>query len=58
MRQRSRRTPPTLHGTTVYQEIFDEIVRQAIKRGLVDGRVLYTDSTHLKRTRKRASSMW
>ncbi|CAJ6931257.1 transposase [Burkholderia pseudomallei] len=34
--------------TTVYQEIFDEIVRQAIKRGLVDGRVLYTDSTHLK----------
>ncbi|WP_196764986.1 transposase, partial [Burkholderia mallei] len=32
--------------TTVYQEIFDEIVRQAIKRGLVDGRVLYTDSTH------------
>ncbi|AIO50404.1 hypothetical protein DM55_353 [Burkholderia mallei] len=26
--------------TTVYREIFDEIVRQAIKRGLVDGRVL------------------
>ncbi|KGW40992.1 transposase, IS4 family [Burkholderia pseudomallei MSHR1000] len=23
-------------------------MRQAIKRGLVDGRVLYTDSTHLK----------
>ncbi len=34
--------------TAVYQEIFDEIVRQAMKRGLVDGRVLYTDSTHLK----------
>ncbi|AJX03694.1 hypothetical protein BM45_2507 [Burkholderia mallei] len=38
--------------TTVYQEIFDEIVRQAIKRGLVDGRVLYTDSTHLKANAK------
>lgn len=34
--------------TTVYQEIFDEIVRQAIGHGMVDGRVLYTDSTHLK----------
>lgn len=34
--------------TTVYQEIFDEIVRQAIGRGMVDGRVLYSDSTHLK----------
>ncbi|WP_246165072.1 IS1182 family transposase [Pigmentiphaga aceris] len=34
--------------TSVYQEIFDEIVRQAIGRGMVDGRVLYTDSTHLK----------
>ncbi|WP_459203838.1 IS1182 family transposase [Ralstonia pseudosolanacearum] len=34
--------------TTVYQEIFDEIVRQAMGHGMVDGRVLYTDSTHLK----------
>lgn len=34
--------------TTVYQEIFDEIVHQAIGHGMVDGRVLYTDSTHLK----------
>ncbi len=34
--------------TVVYQEIFDEIVRQAIGHGMVDGRVLYTDSTHLK----------
>jgi transposase len=34
--------------STIYQEIFDEIVLQAIKRGLVDGTVLYTDSTHLK----------
>jgi transposase len=34
--------------SAVYQEIFDEIVFQAARRGLVDGRVLYTDSTHLK----------
>ena len=33
---------------TVYQSIFDEIVRQAIGHGMVGGRVLYTDSTHLK----------
>jgi transposase len=32
----------------IYQEIFDEIVLQAISRGMVDGKVLYTDSTHLK----------
>lgn len=35
-------------GTTVHQDIFDEIVEQAIARGLVSGSVLYTDSTHLK----------
>jgi transposase len=34
--------------TTVYQEIFDAIVQQAIGRDMVEGRVLYTDSTHLK----------
>lgn len=32
----------------VYQEIFDEIVMQAIRRKMVDGKTLYTDSTHLK----------
>jgi transposase len=35
-------------GTTIYQEIFDNIVEQAQGAGLVSGRVLYTDSTHLK----------
>jgi len=35
-------------GTTIYQEIFDGIVEQAQSAGLVSGRVLYTDSTHLK----------
>jgi len=34
--------------TSVAQAIFDRIVEQAIAAGLVDGTVLYTDSTHLK----------
>ena len=34
--------------STVYQEIFDEIVLQAMRRTWINGRVLYTDSTHLK----------
>jgi hypothetical protein len=33
---------------TIAQSIFDRIVEQAIGAGLVDGTVLYTDSTHLK----------
>lgn len=33
---------------TIAQSIFDRIVEQAIRAGLVDGTVLYTDSTHLK----------
>lgn len=34
--------------STIYQEIFDEIVLLAMKKGLASGAVLYTDSTHLK----------
>jgi len=34
--------------STIYQEIFDEIVLQAMCKRLINGRVLYTDSTHLK----------
>jgi transposase len=34
--------------STIYQEIFDEIVTLAVKKGLASGAVLYTDSTHLK----------
>ena len=33
---------------TIYQEIFDEIVMQAIGKKFISGRFLYTDSTHLK----------
>ena len=36
------------NDTAVTQDIFDHIVSQAIGHGLVDGRVLYSDSTHLK----------
>ncbi len=36
------------NNSSVYQEIFDEIVLQAVKRKMVDGKILYTDSTHLK----------
>lgn len=32
----------------VYQQIFDEIVFQAMRKKLVSGNTLYTDSTHLK----------
>ena len=32
----------------IYQQIFDEIVIQAVKKKLVSGKNLYTDSTHLK----------
>lgn len=35
-------------GTGIEQRIFDEIVEQAIAHKLIGGRVLYTDSTHLK----------
>ncbi len=36
------------NDSDIYQEIFDEIVEQGIRAGLVDGTVLYSDSTHLK----------
>jgi transposase len=34
--------------STIYQDIFDEIVTLAVNKGLASGAVLYTDSTHLK----------
>jgi transposase len=36
------------NDTSVAQDIFDTIVEQAIGHGLVEGKVLYSDSTHLK----------
>jgi len=34
--------------TTVFQDIFDNIVQQAIQHKMVGGRVLVTDSTHIR----------
>src|SRR5699024_309508 len=36
------------NGTDISEQIFNEILKQAISRGLVGGKVLYSDSTHLK----------
>lgn len=36
------------NDSDIYQQIFDEIVVQAMRRKLVGGHTLYTDSTHLK----------
>ena len=36
------------NNSEIYQDIFDEIVEQAIRVGLIDGTVLYSDNTHLK----------
>jgi len=44
----SRNRQDRFAGTGVYQEIFDEIVLQTMKRKLVEGKTLYSDSTHLK----------
>ncbi|AZR74050.1 hypothetical protein BBF96_11980 [Anoxybacter fermentans] len=34
--------------TNIFQEIFDEIVLQAMDKGLIEGKELFTDSTFLK----------
>lgn len=36
------------NGTDIPRKIFNEILRQAMEHNLVDGRILYSDSTHLK----------
>jgi len=36
------------NGTDIFQQVFDGIVLQAVSHGLVGGKILYTDSTHLK----------
>ena len=35
-------------GSNIEQEIFDEVVEQALGRDMIGGQALYTDSTHLK----------
>ena len=34
--------------TSIAEEIFNEILRQCMAKGLVGGGILYTDSTHIK----------
>ena len=34
-------------GTTLFQDIFDEVVRKCMTAGLVTGKLLLTDSTHI-----------
>jgi len=34
--------------TNIFQELFDEVVHLAINHKMVGGRVLFSDSTHLK----------
>ena len=35
-------------GTDIPQKIFDNIVLQSMEKGLVGGKILYSDSTHIK----------
>ena len=35
-------------GTTVFRDIFEEVVRKCIDAGLVSGKLLLTDSTHIR----------
>lgn len=35
-------------GTTIFQDIFDEIVRKCMEESLVTGKLLLTDSTHIR----------
>ena len=48
-----RRRKPSFRK--VFRRLFEEIVRQCIEKGLVSGRVVGTDSTHVKANASRAS---
>lgn len=36
------------NGSDVFREMFDDVVFLALKKGYIEGKILYTDSTHLK----------
>lgn len=36
------------NGSDVFREMFDDVVFLALKKGYIEGKTLYTDSTHLK----------
>ena len=35
-------------GTTIFRDVFDEVVRRCIETGLIEGKLLMTDSTHIR----------
>ena len=48
-----RRRKPSFRK--VFRRLFEEVVRQCIEKGLVSGRVVGTDSTHVRANASRAS---
>lgn len=36
------------NGSALFEELFDEVVRKCIEHGLIDGKLLLTDSTHVR----------
>lgn len=42
----------------VFRRLFEEVVRQCVQNGLVSGRLVVTDSTHVKANASRASEYW
>ena len=42
-------------GQNLYRRLFEQILRQCMEKGLVDGRVILTDSTHVKANASRSS---
>ena len=48
-----RRRKPSFRK--IFRRLFEEVVRQCIKKGLVSGRLTATDSTHVKANASRAS---
>ena len=50
-----RRRKPSFRK--VFRRLFEEVVRQCIEKGLVSGRLVATDSTHVRANASRASEM-
>lgn len=44
----SRNRTKRFNESDIYQKIFDNIVKQAIDKKLISGKILFTDSTHIK----------
>ena len=42
------------NGAALFEELFDEVVRKCIEHGLIDGKLLLTDSTHVRANARNA----